>query len=223
MNYLREGVSEEKLLFVDILYTERYNNNIRRIAMDNKQLIMEAALELFYHKGYDAVGIQEIVEKAGITKPTLYYYFGSKYGLLENLLNTQFEEFRARLVKAAVYKGDLPMTLYHLASAFIDYAISHKKTYMLMMALFYSAKDNDAYRAVKPLLSEFYHIIVDVFEQAEGQLGNMRGRQRQFAIGFIGILSHYILVVCDQTEMEIIVSDDTKRSLVHQFMYGIYS
>ena len=29
-------------------------------------------------KGYDAVGVQEIVDTAGITKPTLYYYFGSK-------------------------------------------------------------------------------------------------------------------------------------------------
>lgn len=191
--------------------------------MGNKSLIMEAALELFYHKGYDAVGIQEIVDKAGITKPTLYHYFGSKYGLLETLLNTEFEELRNLMIKASIYKGDLPETLYRVASSFLDYAISHKRTYMFMMALFYSAKDNDAYRAVKPFIKEFYGIIVNIFEEAQCQLGNMRGRQRQFAIGFIGILNHYILLVCDGAEMEMIVSDDTKRSLVHQFMYGIYS
>ena len=32
----------------------------------------------FMPRGYDAVGVQEIAQKAGITKPTLYYYFGSK-------------------------------------------------------------------------------------------------------------------------------------------------
>ncbi len=32
--------------------------------------------------GYDAMGIQRIVEAARITKPTLYHYFGSKQGLL---------------------------------------------------------------------------------------------------------------------------------------------
>ena len=32
----------------------------------------------FYMKGYDAVGVQEIVDTAGITKPTLYYYFEVK-------------------------------------------------------------------------------------------------------------------------------------------------
>ena len=44
--------------------------------MDNRQLIMEKALELFCARGYDAVGVQEIAEQSGITKPTLYYYFG---------------------------------------------------------------------------------------------------------------------------------------------------
>ena len=39
--------------------------------------------ESFYEKGYDAIGVQEIADAAGVTKPTLYHYFGSKYGLLQ--------------------------------------------------------------------------------------------------------------------------------------------
>ena len=31
--------------------------------MDNRQLIMNSALTLFYESGYDAVGVQQIVEK----------------------------------------------------------------------------------------------------------------------------------------------------------------
>ncbi len=42
--------------------------------MDNKEVLLQVALDLFHAKGYDAVGIQEIVDKAGVTKPTLYYY-----------------------------------------------------------------------------------------------------------------------------------------------------
>lgn len=57
--------------------------------MDNRERILETALELFYSRGYDAVGVQEIAEKSGVTKPTLYYYFKSKYGLLEQLLETR--------------------------------------------------------------------------------------------------------------------------------------
>ena len=43
--------------------------------MDNKETIMTCALDLFYARGYDGVGVQEIADAAGITKPTLYYYF----------------------------------------------------------------------------------------------------------------------------------------------------
>ena len=65
--------------------------------MDNKEKILQCALELFYARGYDAVGVQEIAETAGVTKPTLYYYFGSKKGLLETLLETEYAVLRQAL------------------------------------------------------------------------------------------------------------------------------
>ena len=75
--------------------------------MDNRETILETALDLFYTRGYDAVGVQEIAERSGVTKPTLYYYFKSKYGLLEQLLTSRSEAFAAELREACVYRGDL--------------------------------------------------------------------------------------------------------------------
>ena len=54
--------------------------------MDNKENILECALHLFFKRGYDTVGVQEIAEVSGVTKPTLYYYFKSKNGLLKSLI-----------------------------------------------------------------------------------------------------------------------------------------
>ena len=86
--------------------------NSREAVMDNKELILKSALDLFYAKGYDAVGVQEIVDKAGISKPTLYYYFGSKLGLLQNLLETGYQEFESRLIDIARPGESLPGVLY---------------------------------------------------------------------------------------------------------------
>lgn len=80
----------------------------REAVMDNKELILKSALDLFYAKGYDAVGVQEIVDKAGISKPTLYYYFGSKLGLLQNLLEAGYQEFESRLLDIAKPGESLP-------------------------------------------------------------------------------------------------------------------
>lgn len=192
-------------------------------AMDNREKIMQSALDLFYARGYDAVGVQEIAEKAGVTKPTLYYYFGSKYGLLETLLKDKISSVNDAMRKAADYHGDVPETLYRMASKLIDISNSNRKMYMLMMALFYSAKENEAYRAVRPVVAELFDIVVNFFEEATPQLGNIRGRQEQFAIGFLGMLNNYILHMCEATEDGSMVEEEKKRSLVNQFMYGIFT
>ena len=48
--------------------------------------VARAAARLFAARGYDATSVREIVEAAGVTKPTLYYHFGSKEGLAQALL-----------------------------------------------------------------------------------------------------------------------------------------
>ncbi|HIS30036.1 MAG TPA: TetR/AcrR family transcriptional regulator [Candidatus Limivivens intestinipullorum] len=191
--------------------------------MDNREKILKCALDLFCARGYDAVGVQEIAETAGITKPTLYYYFGSKRGLLETLLQTEYRELRRTIDEASWYEDDVPAMLYRVASAFIDYGIQNPKMYRLMMALFYSARENEAYQAVKPIVVDFFQRIVQVFETASDRLGNMNGRQKQFALGFIGIINHYLLFAEEKENEELSVGEEVKKSLVHQFMYGIFS
>ncbi|MEO1010906.1 MAG: TetR/AcrR family transcriptional regulator [Bacteroidota bacterium] len=43
-----------------------------------RQHIITKASELFYAKGYNKTGINEIIDKAGIAKATLYHHFKSK-------------------------------------------------------------------------------------------------------------------------------------------------
>lgn len=53
--------------------------------------ILEAAQTLFYEQGIRAVGVEEIVHTAGVTKPTLYRLFASKEGLILHYL-TDYQE-----------------------------------------------------------------------------------------------------------------------------------
>src|SRR5690348_9592515 len=48
--------------------------------------IARVAARLFATQGYEATPVRTIVEAAGVTKPTLYYHFGSKEGLAQALL-----------------------------------------------------------------------------------------------------------------------------------------
>ena len=192
--------------------------------MENREMIMRCAKTLSYAKGYDAVGVQEIVDKAGVTKPTLYYYFGSKLGLLKTLIEETFQEFRIILHEAADMEQRIEETLYQVAHRYCMFFESDREFYMLFMALFYSARENEAYQAVKPYVAEFYDMIVDVFGRAADQLGNMKGRQRQFAIGFIGTINHYLILQFEEGEENGgKIQEEEIDAVVHQFMYGIFS
>lgn len=190
--------------------------------MENRELIMQCAKTLFYSKGYDAVGVQEIVDRAGITKPTLYYYFGSKLGLLKTLIEAEFGEVRNLLHEAADIDSRIEEVLYRLARNYCSFFENDREFYMLFMALFYSARENEAYLAVKPYVTEFYELVVQIFDRAASQLGNMNGRQRQFAIGFIGTINHYLILKFEEGSEEKLDAEEID-AVVRQFMYGIFS
>lgn len=52
-----------------------------------EQRLLDAAIQLFTERGYTATSVREIVERAGVTKPALYYHFASKEDLYLAILN----------------------------------------------------------------------------------------------------------------------------------------
>ena len=54
--------------------------------------ILEAALQVFAERGYNAASIAEIGERAGIAKSVMYHHFGSKAGLYEAVVEAQTAE-----------------------------------------------------------------------------------------------------------------------------------
>jgi AcrR family transcriptional regulator len=62
-------------------------NNINTLENNSRERLLETATELFAEKGYAATSVREIVERAGVSKPVLYYYFKSKDGLFYAILD----------------------------------------------------------------------------------------------------------------------------------------
>jgi AcrR family transcriptional regulator len=62
--------------------------------------ILETALDLFATRGYEGTSVREICEAACITKPTLYYFYGSKEGVFRALVHGALEEVRQDLAAA---------------------------------------------------------------------------------------------------------------------------
>ncbi len=188
--------------------------------MDSRAGLISAALALFARRGYDAVGVQEVAERAGVAKPTLYHFFGSKQGLLEAL----FDEYASRLDKqvesAAEYFGDLPLTLDRIAAAYVEFARQEPVFYRLELALHSAPPDSIGYQIATRHYSRRLATIEGVFIKAVRQHGNMRGRHQRYALSLVGIINLYVSL---QLNERLIITDRVCHEMVHQFSHGIYS
>lgn len=221
----RQRTAAVRRCFSYIIKQSGRKRNSRERTMDNRQAILDSALTLFYEKGYDAVGVQQIVEAAGVTKPTLYYYFGSKQGLLANVLKDHFATLEEQMIRLKEAPERIPEKLYHAARIFFNGASSEPRFYLLMLALFYSGRKSEGFQTVYPLIERYYRMFVELFESASQELGNMHGRQNQFAVGFSGMLNHYLMMAAKDMDdlSSLTITDQEVYGIVHQFMYGIYS
>lgn len=83
--------------------------------------IARVAARLFADRGFDATSVREIVEASGVTKPTLYYHFGSKQGLAEALLTRPMAEFIASLRALLEHELDPLALLRGMFATHIDF------------------------------------------------------------------------------------------------------
>src|SRR5262245_37150377 len=63
-----------------------------------RERLLAAADELFYEGGIHAVGIDRVIERAGVAKASLYDNFGSKEELIRAYLEARQEARKARLM-----------------------------------------------------------------------------------------------------------------------------
>ena len=106
----------------------KYPARPSRQALPAKDLIRNVAAELFAHRGYSATTTREICQRAGITKPVIYYHFGNKEQLYEELVRDAFNEYQKEL-RRATHRGRAPREkLIEVLSAMFSFA-RHRHDY----------------------------------------------------------------------------------------------
>lgn len=181
---------------------------------------METALDLFTRRGYDAVGVQRIVETAGVTKPTLYHYFGRKRGVLEEICRQIEEALFATLADALEYRGDMPRTLEEIVASILRFAGERPRELRLLLALQHGPVESEARSVVWPLIERLAAEIRRVFTAAVGDHGNMAGRERAYTASFLGVCFTYAELLLDG---QVEPTPDLAHVIMHQFSHGIYS
>jgi AcrR family transcriptional regulator len=160
-----------------------------------RQEILRAALKRFAHGGYAATSVQQIVEDARVSKPTLYYYFPDKAGLFQALVNEAHDE-RYRLMREAAASGrTVREQLTEIVAVLFDYFRQNRELMRISLATAFASPgempDNLRYADRCERNFEFVHSLMKKALE-NGEL-NDRFDSRDLAFGFYGQTNAYLM------------------------------
>lgn len=102
-----------------------------------RKRLLSGATGLFASKGYAATTVREIVERAGVTKPVLYYYFRNKEGIYLDLMREPFGRFSAAVEETLHAAGSARERLFGLCLMAYDIIVENIDAARVMYSIYY--------------------------------------------------------------------------------------
>ena len=196
---------------------------------NSKESILQKALTLFSAHGYDGTGIQDITVAAGVTKPTLYYFFGNKDGLFEAIWKSYFPLLEVPLEQYSTYenhihdyKNDVYGQLVRIVTVFFSFAKTQPEFFRLMMETVYAPPESKASVLSVAYFNKLYTSIEHFFSGAAQAHGNLNGREHTFAVSLLAQINAYVGIWLSQQD-KAPLDETCIHTLVKQFMHGIFA
>lgn len=141
-----------------------------------REKLLQGAIELFNRKGYAATTVREIVTSAGVSKPVLYYYFGSKEGIYLELMRLTFAKLEPLLASLLTAKGKATDRLLHFCDRAFSLFLENIKVVRIMYSIYYGPPqgapffDFDSYHL--KIQEALRRLVVEGIRQGEFRRGN---------------------------------------------------
>lgn len=163
---------------------------------DTRQQILQAALRRFAHSGYAGASVQHIVDEAKVTKPMLYYHFGSKEGLYSALIEWAADERLRRSREAADRGTTLKDKFVEIVAATFDFVRQHRELTRLSLGTAFAAKGevpNQGQCTSKG--RQVFDMMQDLAENGrrEGVLKREFSAE-ELAMGIYGMMNFYVML-----------------------------
>lgn len=105
----------------------------RRLSADERRRqLFDVALALFAERGFDAATMDEIAERAGVTKPLLYQHFSSKRALYLELVDSVAEELLASIGEATASASGPRQQVEDGFAAYFRMVVAHETAFRLL-------------------------------------------------------------------------------------------
>lgn len=144
---------------------------------DARHRILDAAETLFGSKGYASTSVREIVNAAGVKAPALYYHFGSKDGLLVELLGTRMDAFFPPLLDRVQQARHICEFFENYAAAIFDSARQKPAVMRFIFGIFTAPRDAIPAAQLLPVQMRYFE---PMFAQIERLTPDIDAQRRMF-------------------------------------------
>jgi AcrR family transcriptional regulator len=133
---------------------------------ERREQLLDVARALFAEKGFEATSIEEIANRAGVSKPIVYEHFGGKEGIYAVVVDREMQALMDQIVSAL--SGGHPRELLEQAAcALLDYVEGSTDGFRILV------RDSPVATAT----GTFSSLLNDIASQVEHILGQHFTRQ----------------------------------------------
>jgi len=101
-------------------------------AAERRAQLVDVGRSVFARRGYEAASVEEIAERAKVSKPIVYEHFGGKEGLYAVVVDREIEQIVRRIVDA-MSSGSPRERLERSALAFLTYVEEHPDGFAVLL------------------------------------------------------------------------------------------
>ncbi|MFF1868311.1 TetR/AcrR family transcriptional regulator [Kitasatospora herbaricolor] len=131
-----------------------------------EQQMLDAAVQVFSRLGFHAASMDEVAERAQVSKPLLYLYLGSKEEIFSACIAREADRLVNAIGSAALNRGDDPADrLWHGLTAFFSYVAEHRASWVVLYQQARSQSDSLAAQVARSR-SEIIDTVTELVRQS---------------------------------------------------------
>jgi len=130
----------------------------------NKNKVLEHCIALFWEKGFRGCSVNDIVEKTGVNRFSLYHEFQNKEGILYDSLRLYRERYSSKNFEILKEKVDLKETLKKFYLSFLDEEESFQGCYFIHIGTEMADEDQKIKLLIKDYLSTLENLFMSLLK-----------------------------------------------------------
>jgi AcrR family transcriptional regulator len=159
---------------------------------ERREQLLDVGRSLFAAKGFDGTSVEEIADKAGVSKPVVYEHFGGKEGLYAVVVDREVRRLLDRVTHAL--SGDHPhLLLEQAASALLSYIESETDGFRILVRDSPVASTSGTFSSmISDIATQVEHVLAAQFKVL-GYDPKLAGLYSQALVGMVALTGQWWL------------------------------